>query len=594
MTATNEHELNELASNMAKAFETSQSIWQAMLSRGQPDLLNTSIDPMGMGQAYLQMWAQMANDPASLWEKQLHFWQDSLKLWQSATSRLLGDETEEPQAEVKDRRFKDKAWQENTLFAFLKQSYLLTSRHIQQVVASTPDLDPHTARKLDFYTRQFVDAMSPSNFWMTNPEVLKATLESKGQNLVKGLENLLEDLQSSESGLRISMTDRTAFEIGKNLATSPGEVVYENELMQLIQFAPATETVHQTPILIMPAWINKYYILDLQKDNSLIGWLVAQGHTVFIISWVNPDEDLGRKSFDDYLAEGPLAALDAIEEATGETEVSVIGYCLGGTLLSITLSWLKANNRSSRVKSATYLTTMVDFKEAGELSVFIDEEQLQLLEQKMSANGYLEGSDMAMTFNLLRANDLIWSFVVNNYMLGKDPFPFDLLYWNADSTRMPATMHSFYLRNMYQKNRLIQKNGLEIGGAPIHLAAIDTPSYMISTKDDHIAPWKSTYAATQIYKGPIRFVLAGSGHIAGIVNPPSREKYGYWLNEDETRKGAYPTSPDVWLKDATEYTGSWWPDWNAWQASYAGQMVPARKIKHSIEPAPGRYVKVMG
>jgi polyhydroxyalkanoate synthase len=362
--------------------------------------------------------------------------------------------------------------------------------------------------------------------------------------------------------------------------------------MELIQYEPLTKEVYKTPILVMPAWINKYYILDLQPENSCVKWAVEQGHTVFVISWVNPDAKLSKKGFDEYMTEGPLAALEAIEQATGEKEISVVAYCLGGTLLSITLAWLHAKKQQNRIKSATYLTTMVDFAEAGELSVFIDEEQLKLLENRMSQQGYLEGSEMAMTFNMLRANDLIWSFVVNNYLLGKDHFPFDLLYWNTDSTRMPAAMHSFYLRNMYQNNLLIKPNGITIGGVPINLRTITTPSYILSTREDHIAPWKSTYVATQTYKkGDIRFVLAASGHIAGVINPPAKQKYCHWTNDK------LPASPDEWLQTAKETAGSWWPDWNNWQLQFAGEKIPARTVGAGklkpLENAPGSYVKVI-
>src|SRR6202162_1391041 len=354
---------------------------------------------------------------------------------------------------------------------------------------------------------------------MPSPERLRAPVDSRGENLVNGLKNLLDDLERGKGHLAISMTDMAAFKIGENVATTPGKVVYQNDLIQLLQYAPTTETVKRRPLLIIPPWINKFYILDLRPENSFIKWAVEQGHTVFVISWVNPDEHLARKTFEDYMREGPLAALDAMNEATGEREANVIGYCLGGTLLASTLAYMAAK-RDARVKSATYFVTMVDFAEAGELSVFIDEEQIRALEQRMEKKGYLEGSEMATTFNMLRANDLIWSFVVNNYLLGKDPFPFDLLYWNSDSTRMPAVMHSFYLRNMYQKNLLVKPGGLKIGGVPIDLRTITTPTYILSTREDHIAPWRSTYAATQIYAGPDKFVLSASGHIAGVVNPP--------------------------------------------------------------------------
>jgi polyhydroxyalkanoate synthase len=589
------HTAPEFAMNMAKTAEKCQLIMQEFLARQTQDLPNQPFDPLNIGSAFMELLGRMVSDPVKLWEKQVELWQDYMQLWQNTAQKLLGDEQEpviEPDS--KDRRFKDESWQHSAVFDFLKQSYLLSARWLQHSVAdASGGLDAHTARKLDFYTRQFVDAMSPSNFLMTNPEVLKATIESNGENLVKGLEHLLEDLERGKGHLRISMTDLSAFEVGKNLAITKGKVIYQNDLMQLIQYAPSTKEVNKTPILIIPPWINKYYILDLQPDNSFVKWLVDQGHTVFIISWANPDADLSQKTFDDYMIEGPLAALDAIEQATGEREISAIGYCLGGTLLSITLAWLHAKKEQSRITSATYLTTLIDFAESGELSVFIDEEQLKMLETRMSQTGYLEGSEMAMTFNMLRANDLIWSFVVNNYLLGKHPFPFDLLYWNSDSTRMPAAMHSFYLRNMYQKNLLIKPGALTIAGVPIDLTTLTTPTYMLSTREDHIAPWKSTYAATQVYKADKRFVLAASGHIAGVVNAPAKGKYSHWVSEGKT----FPKDPDKWLETSREDKGSWWPDWNNWQQAFTGGKVPARtpgggKLK-PIEDAPGSYVKVM-
>jgi polyhydroxyalkanoate synthase len=586
------HDPVVFAANMAKAAEKCQLIMQEFISRQAQDATKTPFDPFNISNAFTELFARMMSDPIGMVEKQWGFWQDYMHLWQKTTQRMLG-ENEAPliAPDSKDRRFRDSAWQENALFDFLKQSYLLSARWIQNSVKEVEGMEATDARKIDFYTRQFVDAMAPSNFLMTNPEVLKATIDSNGENLVKGLENLLEDIERGKGNLRISMTDESAFTVGKNIATTKGKVIFRNALMELIQYEATTDTVNKTPLLIMPAWINKYYILDLQSDNSLVKWSVDQGHTVFVVSWVNPDEGLSKKSFDDYMKEGPLAALEAIEKATGEKEVSVMAYCLGGTLLSITLAWLHAKGEQSRVKSATYLTTMIDFSEAGELSVFIDEEQLKMMETRMSEQGYLEGSEMAMTFNMLRANDLIWSFVVNNYLLGKDPFPFDLLYWNSDSTRMPATMHSFYLRNMYQQNKLIQAGGISVGGVPIDLRTVKTPTYMLSTREDHIAPWKSTYAATQIFGGDIRFVLAASGHIAGVINPPSKQKYCHWICED------LPKNPDAWLKMASEQQGSWWPDWNKWQAQFAGEKIPARKIGgnklKALEDAPGSYVKVM-
>ncbi len=580
------------ARNMAKAAEQSQFILKEYIGRQRIGKPADGPDPLHMSGAFMELFARMMADPGKLTEMQMGFWQDYMKLLQSTTSRFLGEKSEPfSEPDVKDKRFKDPAWQENTLFDFIKQSYLLTARWLQQSVKDVEGFDPHTERKLDFYTRQFVDAMSPSNFLMTNPEVLKATLNSGGENLVKGLHNMLEDIERGDGQLRISMTDTKAFEVGRNLAITPGKVVFENDLIQLIQYAPTTEKVYKTPVLVIPAWINKYYILDLQPDNSFVKWMVDQGYTVFVVSWVNPDEKLGRKRFDDYLLEGPLAAMDAIEKATGEKEITAIGYCLGGTLLGITLAYLKSKKQHKRIKNAVFLTTMIDFKEAGELSVFIDEEQLTELERRMSEKGYLDGKEMALTFNMLRANDLIWSFVVNNYLLGKDPFPFDLLYWNSDATRMPATMHSFYLRNMYQNNMLIKPGGIVLNKVPIDLSQVDLPMYFLSTREDHIAPWKSTYAATQIFKGPIRFVLTASGHIAGVVNQTTKNKYAHWVNDNK-----HPKSPDLWLEKAKEVAGSWWPDMHGWNKPFAGEMVKARKPGGGklkpIEPAPGSYAKV--
>jgi len=579
----------ELSRRFAEIAEQSQRLVTDFLSRQNGEGGLGMATPTAIGAAFFEMTSRLMSDPSKLVEAQMSFWNDYLTLWQRTTQRMLGGEAEPViEAPSEDRRFRDKAWSDNAVFDFIKQSYLLTARSIQSAVKNVEGLDDGAARKVDFYTRQFVDAIAPSNFVMTNPEVLRATIESRGENLLNGLKNLLGDLERGKGRLAISMTDMAAFKIGENVATTPGKVIYQNELIQLLQYVPTTKTVKRRPLLIMPPWINKYYILDLRPRNSFIRWAVEQGHTVFVISWVNPDQRLAGKSFEDYMREGPLAALDAMEQATGEREANVIGYCLGGTLLAATLAYMTAK-RDNRVKSATFFVTMVDFKEAGELSVFIDEEQLHALEERMEKKGYLEARDMHTTFNMLRANDLIWSFVVNNYLLGKSPFPFDLLYWNADSTRMPAAMHSFYLRKMYQENLLAQPGGITLGGVPIDLRKIKTPSFLLSTREDHIAPWRSTYAATQIYSGPVKFVLSASGHIAGVVNPPGG-KYGHWQND-----GNPPTS-EAWLASATQYPDSWWPAWEQWVAPYSGGEVPARQPGDGkltpIEDAPGSYVKV--
>ncbi|MGH7064536.1 MAG: class I poly(R)-hydroxyalkanoic acid synthase [Stellaceae bacterium] len=573
---------------IADIAETSRRLVAEFLDRQGAGQNIGMADPLAIGTAFFEMTARMLADPGRLVEAQIALWQDYMSLWQRTAERLAGGNPEPLIApSAGDRRFRDPAWSDNAVFDFIKQSYLLTARWLQGVVHATDGIDAHTARKIDFYTRQFIDAMAPTNFVLSNPEVLRATIDSRGENLLNGLKNLLDDLERGKGRLAISMTDITAFRLGENVAATPGKVVFQNELIQLIQYAPTTETVKRRPLLIIPPWINKFYILDLRPENSFIRWAVAQGHTVFVISWVNPDERLAAETFADYMLKGPLAALDAIEEATGEREANAIGYCLGGTLLACTLAFMAAK-RDRRIKSATFFVTMLDFAEAGELSVFIDEEQLTALEKRMDDKGYLEGRDMATSFNMLRANDLVWSFVVNNYLLGKSPLPFDLLYWNADSTRMPAAMHSFYLRHMYQQNLVAKPGGISLAGVPIDLGKVRVPAFLLSTHEDHIAPWRSTYAATRLFEGPVKFVLSASGHIAGVINPPGG-KYGHWQND------ANPPTPEEWLAGATQYPGSWWPLWEGWVVKYAGGEVPARHPGDGklppLEDAPGSYVK---
>jgi len=579
-----------LARAMADIAERSQRVVMDFLSRPENEREGGPVDPLNIGTAFMDLTAKMMADPAKLFEAQVGLWQSYMSLWQNTASRMMGVDAEPMVSpEGDDRRFKDETWRENPVFDYIKQSYLLTSNWITETVREVDGLDEKTAKKVEFYTKQFVDALAPTNFVVTNPEVLRATLESKGENLVKGLENLLRDLERGKGQLRITMTDKDAFTVGENIAITPGRVVFRNDLMELIQYDPMTEQVFKRPLLIMPPWLNKFYILDLRPKNSFIKWAVEQGHTVFVVSWVNPDSTLAKKSFEDYMLEAPLAALDAMEKATGSREANVIGYCLGGTLLASTLAYM-AKKGDDRIKSATLFVSLVDFTDPGDLGVFIDEEQLEYIENEMDKNGYLEGAHMATTFNMLRANDLIWSFVINNYLMGKDPFPFDLLYWNSDSTRMPRAMHSFYLRKMYQENLLSKPGGITLDGVPIDVTKVETPSFFLSTQEDHIAPWKTTYATTQLFTGPRKFVLAGSGHIAGVVNHPDAKKYSYYTNTK------LPASPDAWLEGAKQEPGSWWPVWQKWVERHGGGKVPARKpgdgkLK-ALEPAPGTYVLV--
>ena len=547
-------------------------------------------DPYSAGRALMELGTQMMTHPERYQSMVSEAAEQHYLLMQSMLERFAGkDPMPVIEPDPTDKRFKDKAWSENLMADFIKQSYLITSKYMNNMVHDLDNLDQESHAKVKFYTRQFINAVSPANFAATNPLVIEKVQETGGKSLINGMENLLKDLERGQGKLKISLTDENAFEVGKNVATTKGKVVYQNDLIQLIQYAPTTKKVHRRPILFVPPWINKYYVLDLQAKNSLIKWTVDQGFTVFVISWVNPRKDLARKSFDNYMLEGPLAAIDAINQATGEKEVNLLGFCIGGILSVATLAYMTAK-KDRRVKAATFLTTMVDLTDIGECSIFIDDALLKSMEKYMEKQGYLEGHHMSNMFAMLRENDLIWSFVVNNYLLGNEPLPFDLLYWNSDATRLPASMLVYYLRNFYKKNGLMKPGGLELNGVKIDIEKIKTTSYFLSTRDDHIAPWRSCYPAVNKFNGPIRFVLGGSGHIAGVVNPPKAKKYGYWVNQKKY------DDPDEWLENAKQHEGSWWEDWGKWLKRRGGGMVPARipgkGALTAIEDAPGTYVKI--
>jgi polyhydroxyalkanoate synthase len=587
LTAHHPLEAVELVNDIAQRY--SCLVAQQLRNGLNGDLLR---DDLGLTEAFSRAKLKLFCNPHRMAEQQQRFWFDATRLWQHTLLHLLGYAHNPVIAPAQgDFRFQDEAWQDNPLFDFIKQVYLLTARSLYETLVAIDGLDDQIARKVEFFTRQFIDACAPTNFMATNPEAQREFIRTGGLSLLRGLRNWLRDLEHGNGMLKIRMTDERAFELGKNVAVTPGQVVFQNALLQLIQYQPATATVKQRPLLIVPPWINKYYILDLRPQNSFIKWAVEQGHTVFVISWVNPDASYADTVFEDYLREGALAALDAVVQASGSQEINAIGYCLGGTLLACTLAYLAASG-DERVKSATFFASLMDFACPGELGVFIDEGQLAALERRM-ARGFLDGSEMATTFNMLRANDLIWSFFINNYLLGKDPFPFDLLYWNSDSTRMPAAMHRFYLRSMYEHNLLCEPGGITLLDTPIDLGKIKVPAYFLSTIEDHIAPWRSTYAGTQLLKGDKRFVLGGSGHIAGVINPPrsDRLKYGYWTNAN----GALPADPNEWLRAAERHEGSWWPDWERWISSLDDEQVPARIPGDGklavIEDAPGSYVR---
>ncbi len=594
MTETPQPSPDDIAKQVGAFTEQSQraiqAFWQRQLEERSEGGFSL-VDQPSVTKAFLDFGAKFMANPGMLAEAQLSFWQAQVDLWQRMMHRAQGEETEpliEP--EPGDRRFRDQAWNDDLLFDYLKQSYLLSAQWIRNVVDKVEGQDPEEHDRVVFFTRQFISAMSPTNFAATNPTVLKKAEETGGKNLIDGLQHLLTDLENGKGRLQISMVDEKAFEVGRNVAATEGQVVFQTEMMQLIQYAPTTETVYKRPLLLVPPWINKFYILDLQPKNSFIEHAVDQGHTVFVISWVNPTKQLARKSFEDYLRDGTLAALEAIEQATGEPDVNILGFCIGGILTATTLAYLAAKDEAARIKSATFLTTMFDFEDVGEARVFIDDQQIAQMERHIAEKGYLEAHHMADMFSMMRENDLIWSFVVNNYLMGREPMAFDLLYWNSDSTRMPAAMLIYYLKEFYQQNRLREPGGLILDGIPLNVADIKTPAYIMAAKEDHIAPWQSCYPGTQLLAGPKKFVLAASGHVAGVVNPPASRKYGHWTSAKR------PEDPERWLESAAWHEGSWWPDWYRWLSRKAGKKIPARQVGDGkltpIEPAPGSYVKV--
>ncbi len=538
---------------------------------------------------FTQAWSSIAQDSAQQPQKWMalmqEFQQQQMNLWISFWEKPNGERQPVITPPKGDRRFASEAWNENPVFDYLKQSYLLTSDLLLKS-AQAANLDEDNQKRLNFYTRYFIDAIAPSNFAATNPEVMQQAIETKGQSLINGLKNLLGDMEKG----RISMTDESAFKLGENLAITPGAVVYENDLMQLIQYKPSTETVAENPVVIVPPCINKYYIMDLQPGNSLVKYMVDQGHTVFLISWVNPDVELADTSWDDYIERGPLQAFEIVKTISGAKKLNAVAWCVGGTILGMALSVLHARRKQAMIASATYLTTLLDFSEPGNIGVFLNEAQLAQREAQLKYTKVLSGKDLALAFNMLRANDLIWSYVVNNYLKGQAPTPFDILYWNSDSTNLPAAMYSYYLRTMYLDNKVIEADALEVCGTKNNLSKIKTPSYFLSTIEDHIAPWKTTFKGTEVMGGSVEFVLGGSGHIAGVINPPYKEKRNHWVG-GELGQGA-----EKWLESATSKPGSWWPHWAEWVKQYSGERVAARtelgnQTYQVIEAAPGRYVK---
>ena len=584
----------KFAHNMARLVEETG---KAVAAFAEPRVSNPAqawapADLTRIMNAFGQIHQAWLLQPQKLMQAQAELWQRYWKLWAKAIGVLPTGKTEPVAApDPKDARFKDPEWSENQYFDFMKQAYLINSRWAEQLVEQAENIDPDTRHKASFYVKQVINALAPSNWVFTNPELLRETFASDGENLVRGMQLLAEDIRRGGGDLQIRQTDFSKFELGKNLAITPGKVVFQNELFQLIQYEPATEAVLKRPLLIVPPWINKFYILDLNPQKSFIKWAVSQGQTVFVISWVNPDARLANKTFEDYMREGVFAAVNAVCEATDEESINALGYCVGGTMLAVALAAMAASG-DKRIRSATFFTTQVDFQHAGDLKVFSDKEQIEAIEREMNAKGYLDSSKMATVFNLLRSNDLIWPYIVNVYQKGKEPLPFDLLFWNSDSTRMPAANHSFYLRHFYLQNDLAQGR-MEIGDERLDVGKVDIPIYELAAREDHIAPAKSVLAGARLFGGPARFVLAGSGHIAGVINPPgSKMRYQYWTGDPPTG------SLESWLEKAQEHPGSWWPDWQAWIEGLDGERVPAREIGAGplkpIEDAPGSYVRIKG
>ncbi|HEX3886140.1 MAG TPA: class I poly(R)-hydroxyalkanoic acid synthase [Phenylobacterium sp.] len=582
--------VEKLSMNLARAALTAQGAIAEMALRQADRPAALSPDPFHVAPALTEVMGRLAAQPDRVMRAQADLFSRYLDLWQ-ATARRMGGEAPAPVAEPArgDKRFTDPSWAENPVFDAIKQSYLLTANWMNGLVAEVDDVDPMTKRRVEFFMKMLTDAFSPSNFLASNPAALREVMATGGESLVRGMENFAADLERGGGQLSIAQTDYEMFKIGENVATAPGKVVFRNEIIELLQFSPTTESVCEIPLVIFPPWINKFYILDLRPENSMIRWLSAQGITVFVASWVNPTPGLAGRTFEDYMRDGIYAGTQAAMDQCGVSQVNTVGYCIGGTLLSSTLAHMAARG-DKRVASATFFAAQQDFSEAGDLLLFTNPDWLADLEQKMDAGGgVLSGQSMADTFNSLRANDLIWSFFVNNYLLGKEPKPFDLLFWNSDQTRMPKTLHMYYLRKFYGENALA-KGELVLDNVQLDLGKVKTPIYVQSSKEDHIAPARSVYRGAKLFGGPVNFTLSGSGHIAGVINAPVAHKYQHWTNP------ALPATLEEWQAGAVETPGSWWPHWIEWLKAKSGGQVPARDpAKGQLKPlgdAPGTYVKV--
>jgi polyhydroxyalkanoate synthase len=590
LTPDQHRTLEALSHNLARAAVTAQTaIAEAALHQAErPPAL--SPDPFHVGPALTEVMGKLAADPNALMRAQADLYARYMDLWQTSVRRLAGEQAEPViKPAPGDKRFNDPEWENQPVFDVMKQSYLLTTDWLNSLVGQVKNVDPMTKRRVEFFMKMLTDAFAPSNFLISNPVALREAIATRGESIVKGMENFAAELERGHGALAISQTDLHPFKVGENIATAPGKVVFQNDILQLLQFSSSTDQVYEIPLLIFPPWINKWYILDLRPENSMIRWLTGQGFTVFVASWVNPDTELAKKTFEDYMFEGVYAATDQVMKQCGVGQVNTVGYCIGGTLLSCALAHMAARG-DDRIASATFFAAQQDFAEAGDLLLFTDEAWVADIERRMDMEGgILPSQNMADTFNSLRANDLIWSFFVNNYLLGKEPRPFDLLFWNSDQTRMPKTLHLFYLREFYGKNRLA-KGELELGGERLDLHNVKTPVFIQSSKDDHISPFRSVYRGAKLFGGPVTFIMAGSGHIAGVINHPDAKKYQYWTNE------SLPKTVDAWRSGAVEHPGSWWPQWAQWLKPKSGKKVaardPAKGPLTPLEGSPGSFVLV--
>lgn len=579
----------EFSDNIFKVMEYYRlillEIFENKITNHQPN--QSIINVSEFSKSLIDASSKIMTKPELILDKQLMLTESYLNLIDNTLKKLNGEIVPSLfNSTNNDKRFKDDAWQESIFFDYVKQTYLMISNWSEEFINEfkNVDLDGRTNKKLQFFIKQIVDALSPTNFAFTNPKVVREIIDTKGENLVKGLENFLNDLKKSKNIFEISTNDQQAYRVGKNIAYTAGKIVYQNDLMQLIEYNPISKTNYEIPLLIVPPCINKFYILDLTKKNSFVYWLLEQGYKVFLISWVNPDARLRHKNFNDYMLEGPIEAMNQIKQITNQPQINALGYCIGGTLLTMALAYLKATKKNY-INSATLLTTLTDFEDAGELSLFTTDEQITNIEKSMAEIGYFDGSNMSFTFNILRSNDMIWSYFVNNYLLGKEPMAFDLLYWNSDSSRLPEAMQSSYLRDFYKDNLLVKKNAIKVNDIGIDIKEIIVPSYVVGTIDDHIAPWKNVHKTAR-YLNNSKFVLSASGHIAGVVNHPDNQKYCYWESDDVA------LASNDWLQQATQHKGSWWNNWHDWQKQYAGKEIKSFiSNKKAIELAPGSYVK---